>query len=69
MVDKISHIFLDWLSDKSSLTLDLEWRIESDKKEKRKCEQGEREKKKKKKKKKINVDRHVNFNILIRSSN
>ena len=50
MVDKISHIFRGWLSDKSSLTLDLEWRIESDKKDKRKCEQGERKKKKKKRK-------------------
>ena len=49
MVDKISHIFHGWLSDKYSLTLDLEWRIESDQKEKRKCEQGEREKKKGKK--------------------
>ena len=67
MVDKISHIFRGWLSDKSSLTLDLEWRIESDQKEKRKCEQGEREKKKRKEE--INVDRHVNFNILIRPSN
>ena len=50
MVDKISHIFRGWLSDKSSLTLDLEWRIESDKKDKRKCVQGERKKKKKKEK-------------------
>ena len=69
MVDKISHIFHGWLSDKSSLTLDLEWRIESDQKEKRKCEQGERKKKKKKTEEDINVDRHVNFNILIRPSN
>ena len=68
MVDKISHIFRGWLSDKSSLTLDLEWRIGSDKKEKRKCEKGEI-KKIKKRKEEINVDRHVNFNILIRPSN